>query len=200
MGAASACAKQRFCPCMMRKHLIWQLHLQPSSAGSTRAVLGQWCCKARACQQVRPTRQPAAPQPGFDGHQGITGICVCCPAEKIRLSSCIKPLFWVIKLLYGEPLQCQNVFSRCHLHASCKASICCFQEQLESNLTKVTAENAQLASRVHQLETQCSSLEGTAKDAEQQQRHDHCYQDELLADRQQATQVCRVALQKRVQS
>ncbi|KAL0029949.1 hypothetical protein WJX77_009324 [Trebouxia sp. C0004] len=62
------------------------------------------------------------------------------------------------------------------------------KEQLESNLIKVRAENAQLASRVHQLETQCSSLEGAAKDAEQQQRHDHCYQDELLADRQQATQ------------
>ena len=69
------------------------------------------------------------------------------------------------------------------------------QDQLEANLTKARAKHAQLASRVHQLETQCSSLEGMAKDAEQQQRHDHCYQDELLADRQQATQVCRLALQ-----
>jgi len=77
------------------------------------------------------------------------------------------------------------------LHA--KLASAGLQEQLESNLTKARAENAQLASRVHQLETQCSSLEGTAKDAEQQQRHDHCYQDELLADRQQANQVCRIA-------
>ncbi len=70
------------------------------------------------------------------------------------------------------------------------------QDQLESKLTTARAENAQLASKVHQLETQCSSLEGMAKDVEQQQRHDHCYQDDLLADRQQAAQVCRLALHK----
>ena len=80
------------------------------------------------------------------------------------------------------------------LHA--KPASAGLQDQVEANLTKVRSENAQLASRFHQLETQCSSLEGTTKDAEQQQRHDHCYQDELLSDRQQATQVCRIALQK----
>ena len=77
------------------------------------------------------------------------------------------------------------------LHA--KVASAGLQDQLEANLTKARAENAQLASRFHQLETQCGSWEGLAQDAEQQQRHDHCYQDELLADKQQATQVCRVA-------
>lgn len=79
----------------------------------------------------------------------------------------------------------------CMLHA--KVASAGLQDQLEANLTKARAENAQLASRFHQLETQCGSWEGLAQDAEQQQRHDHCYQDELLADKQQATQVCRVA-------
>lgn len=86
----------------------------------------------------------------------------------------------------------------CLLHA--KLASAGLQDQLEANLRKARAENAQLASRVHQLEAQCSSLEGTAKDAEQQQRHDHCYQDELLADKQQVTQVCRLCLTDRVQS
>ncbi|KAL0021411.1 hypothetical protein WJX79_003137 [Trebouxia sp. C0005] len=62
------------------------------------------------------------------------------------------------------------------------------KDQLESNLTKARAETAELASRVLQLETKCSSLEGAGRDAEQQHRHDHSYQNELLVDRQQATQ------------
>ncbi len=88
----------------------------------------------------------------------------------------------------------------CSADASCivraKLASAGLQDELESKLTTARAENAQLASKVHQLETQCSSLEGTAKDAEQQQRHDHCYQDELLADRQQANQVCKMASHK----
>ncbi|KAA6423576.1 MAG: hypothetical protein FRX49_06636 [Trebouxia sp. A1-2] len=62
------------------------------------------------------------------------------------------------------------------------------KDQLESNLTKARAETAELASRVLQLETKCSSLEGAGRDAEQQHRHDRSYQNELLVDRQQATQ------------
>lgn len=80
------------------------------------------------------------------------------------------------------------------LHA--KLASAGLQDQLESNLTKARAETAELASRVLQLETKCSSLEGAGRDAEQQHRHDRSYQNELLVDRQQATQVCRIALQK----
>lgn len=73
------------------------------------------------------------------------------------------------------------------------------QEQLESRVAEASAESRQLASKVQKLEAQCSGLEASMKDAEQQQKHDLCYQDELVTDKQQATQVrgfvCSVGLQ-----
>lgn len=67
------------------------------------------------------------------------------------------------------------------------------QEQQEASIAEANAANAQLTIKVQQLEAQCSSLEARGKDFEQQRQHEQCYHDELVTDKQRATQVPGVA-------
>ena len=53
------------------------------------------------------------------------------------------------------------------------------QERLASSIAESRQERSQLADKVQQLETHCSGLEFQLREAQQQQQHDHCYQDAL---------------------